>query len=229
MADAGTIIKDAMQDISVLGAGKSPTTNDNTDCLRKLNDMLDSWSTSTILVPFRTQVSHTLNGSESYTIGSSGDINTTRPTAIESAYVRHDGIDHPMRVSHDRSEYDRIHDKDITGFPSFLYYEPQVPLGKLFVWYTGDSSYTLYLNTRGQLTQFPDTSTAIDIASGYKRAITKNLSIEIAPMYEASVSNELATSAKDALSKIKRLNRQLPVMSYDAAISSRNQYNIETR
>ena len=63
MADAGTIIKDAMQDISVLGAGKSPTTNDNTDCLRKLNDMLDSWSTSTILVPFRTQVSHTLNGS----------------------------------------------------------------------------------------------------------------------------------------------------------------------
>ncbi len=229
MADALTLIKDAMQDLGVLGAGKTPTAGEQADCLRKLNTMLDSWSTSSILVPFRTQVVHTLNGSQSYTIGVGGDIDTARPTYIDSAFSSHQGIDYPLRVSRDRSEYDRIEDKNITGIPRFLYYEPSLPLGKLFIWYTGDASYELKLNTRGQLTQFPDTTTDVDIAPGYDMAISTNLGIRIAPMFEVSVSNELAIDARDSLAKIKRLNRQIPVMQFDRAIpSSNNDYNINT-
>jgi len=229
MADALTIIKDAMLDLAVLGSGKTPTTNEQTDCLRKLNDMLDSWSLSSILVPFRTQVSHTLTGAQSYTIGSGGDINTTRPTYIESAYVKHQIIDYPVRVIRDRAEYDRIEQKSIIGIPRVIYYEPSLPLGKVFIWYVGDASYTLYMNVRGQLAQFPDTSTDVDIAPGYKRAMSANLAIEIAPMFEVTVSQELVKKASESLSMIKRLNRQVPVMQYDTAIPSFNEsYNINT-
>ena len=227
MADAATLIKDAMQDLGVLGAGKSPTTNDETDCLRKLNAMIDSWSTSTILVPFRTQVSHTLDGSQSYTIGSGADINTTRPTAIESAYVTYNSNDYPVKVLTDRAEYDRITDKSITGVPRVIYYEPSLANGTIFVYYVGDSSHTLVLNTRGQLSSFPDTTTDVDIAPGYELAITTNLALRIAPLFEVSASRELVMDARESLSKIKRLNRQSPIMSYDAVIPTKQGYNIE--
>lgn len=227
MTSATTIITDSMQDLGVLGAGKSPTTTDLTDCLRKLNDMLDSWSIGSLLVPFRTQISHALDGSQSYTIGSGGDINTARPSLINTAYVSHSGSDSPVRVIRDRAEYDRIGSKDTIGPPSVVYYEPSVPLGVLYVYPVGDSSYTLKLNTRGKLTQFPDTTTDVDLAPGYNRAISKNLAIEIAPMFEVSASAELVLAAKESKSEIKRLNRQIPVMQYDTAITG-SSYNIET-
>lgn len=229
MADAATLIKDAMQDLGVLGAGRTPTSSDYTDCLRKLNAMLDSWSTSSILVPFTTQISHTLDGSQSYTIGSGGDINTTRPTYINSAYVNDGSNDYPLFVLRDRSAYDRISDKSDTGTPELVYYEPSLPTGTIYVYYVGDSSHTLYLNVRGQLTAFPDTTTDVDIAPGYNKAIYTNLAIEIAPMYEISVSNELAKKAQESLAQIKRLNLPAPIMQYDPAMPGiRMGYNIET-
>ena len=227
MADAQTLIKDAMQDLGVLGAGKTPSANDLTDGLRKLNAMLDSWSTNTLLVPFRTQISHTLDGSQSYTIGSGADINTTRPTYIDSAYVNDGSNDHPVTVLRDRSAYDRIVDKSITGTPYFVYYEPSLPNGTLFVYYVGSASHTLYLSTRGQLTAFPDTSTDVDIAPGYELAITTNLALRIAPMHEVSVTAELAKDARDSMAAIKRLNRQSPIMQYDPIMSGGG-YNIES-
>ena len=229
MADAATLIKDAMQDLGVLGAGRTPNANDLTDCLRKLNSMLDSWSTSSILVPFTTQISHTLDGSQSYTVGSGADINTTRPAYINSAFVNDGNDDYSVFVLRDRSAYDRITDKSLTGRPEVLYYEPSLPSGTLYVYYVGNASYTLYLNVRGQLTQFPDTSTDVDIAPGYNKAIYTNLAIEIAPMYEVTVSNELAKKAQESLAQIKRLNLPAPIMQYDPAMPGiRRGYNIET-
>lgn len=229
MADAATLIKDAMQDLGVLGAGRAPTSNDLTDCLRKLNAMLDSWSTSSILVPFSTQISHTLDGSQSYTIGSGADIDTTRPTYIKSAYVNDGSTDSDVFVLRSRAAYDRITDKSVTGTPEVLYYEPSLPSGTIYVYYVGDSSYTLYLNVRGQLTQFPDTSTDVDIAPGYNKAIYTNLALEIAPMYEVTASNELIKKAQESLAQIKRLNLPAPIMQYDPAMPGfSGRYNIET-
>lgn len=229
MATAAALIKQAMQDLGVLGAGRTPTTGDYTDCLEKLNDMLDSWSTSSLLVPFRTQVSKTLTGAQSYTIGVGGDINTARPTYIESAHVSDSGNDYPVNVLRDRAAYDRIAQKNLTGIPGSIYYEPSLPLGNLFVWYVGDSGNVLYLNVRGELTRFPDTTTDIDLSQGYKKAVYSNLALEIAPMYEVSASQELFKKATEGMAMIKRLNRQVPVMQYDEAIPGvSGRYNIET-
>jgi len=228
MTTALSLVTDAMQDLGVLKAGGTPSSANQTDCLRKLNSMLSLWSTSSLLVPFRTQVSHTLTGAQSYTIGSGGDINTTRPTFIDSAFVTYLGNDFPVEVLRDRTEYDGIALKTTTGIPRAIYYEPSVPLGTLYVYYVGDSSYTLYLNTRGQLTQFATISTDVDLAPGYDELIYSNLAINIAPMFEVSVSQELAKKARDSMTMVKRLNRQSPVMEYDPAIPSKSRYNIET-
>ena len=102
MTTATTLITDSLQSLGVVAAGQSPTANDLSDGLRKLNNMLGLWSLSTLLVPFRTQISKTLDGSSSYTVGAGGDINTTRPAAIDSAYVRVIDVDYPVRVYQDR-------------------------------------------------------------------------------------------------------------------------------
>lgn len=228
MANAGDIIKDALQDLGVVSAGKDPTPDDYTDGLRRLNKLLDSWSTTSLLVPFRTQVSHILNGSESYTIGSGGDIDTTRPTIIESAYTVHQTRDYPVHVSHDRTEYDRIYDKSITGIPRLLYYEPEIPLGRVFIWYVGDGSYTLKMSTRGTLTEFPDTTTDVPLGPGYEFALEYNLAIILAPVYETQVSQEVVSNALQGKGNIKRLNRQSPVMVYASGVpGGRGRYNIE--
>ena len=229
MANAGDIIKGAMQDLGALAPVQSPSTDDYSTFLRRLNGLLQLWSLDTLLVPFRTQVTHTLNVSESYTIGSGGDIDTTRPTVIESAYTSRQSRDYPLHVSRDRSEYDRIYDKQIVGIPRVLYYEPEVPLGRVFVWYVGDGSYTLKMSTRGMLEEFTDTTTDVDLAPAYELALEYNLAIVIAPILEIGVSAETSAFAKDYLSKIKRLNRQSPKMVYPRGIpGGRGRYNIES-
>ena len=228
MTTAAQIIKQAMQDAGVLGIGKTPTSNDYTDILSRLNDLAETWSLDSLSVPFRTQVSKALNGSQSYTIGSGGDIDTTRPTNIESAFVRDSGgFDFPLRVIRDRTKYDDINDKSITGLPNTLYYEPSVPLGTIYLWYVGDSTYTLYMETRGQLTAFPDTSTDIDLAPGYKQAFIKNLAVSICPMFEMSATPELINDARLSLSAIRRLNRQIPIMDASVPAGNHDYYRIE--
>jgi hypothetical protein len=228
MAKASDIITDAMQDIGVLYAGKVPTTDEYSTCLRRLNNLLELWSIDSLLVPFRTQISHTLDGSESYTIGSGGDIDTVRPAFIESAYTVHQTRDYPLHVSRDRSEYDRIYDKSIRGVPKVLYYEPELPLGRIFIWYVGDGTYTLKMSVRGTLTSFPDITTEVDLAPAYSIGLEYNLAIMIPPVFEASASAEVIKLAQDSLTKIGRLNRQSPKMQYPRGIpGGRGRYNIE--
>lgn len=230
MAKASDIIKDALQDLGVLRAGKSPGAADLTDGLRKLNTMLERWSLGTLMVPFSTQISHTLDGSESYTVGSGGDINTTRPTRVNHAYSTRGGIDYQVYVAHDRKEYDRIVKKDITGIPRMVYYEPTLPTGTLYVYYAGDASDTLVLDVQGQLTQFPDEDTTdVTLAPGYQECMYSNLALKLAPAYEVSASAELVKLARDSMTEIKRANLRKPVMRYDEAIPrGRHYYNIES-
>lgn len=226
--DASTIVTTALRKLGVLSAGQSATSDDLTDGLASLNSMIESWSIDSLNVPFQTQVSHTLDGSQSYTIGSGGDINTTRPTFIASAFVKVSNINYPMTIIRDRSTWSGIYDRRITGIPEFIYYDAAYPLGTIEVWYVGDSTHTLYLNTRGQLEQFADTTTNIDLAPGYERALAFNLAIEIAPDYETEPSQLILKTAQESLTSIKRLNRENPIMSYDQAIPTRSRtYNIE--
>ena len=229
MANAGDIITDAMQSLGVLGAGKTPGTADLSDNLRKLNAMLERWSLSTLMVPYSTQISHTLDGSLSYTVGTGGDINTDRPTRVNHAYSTRNTTDYPVYVAHDRNEYDRIVKKDVEGIPRMIYYEPTMPLGTLYVYYAGNASDTLTMDVQAQLTQFADTTTDYTLPPGYYELFYSNLAMIIAPAYEVTVSMELAKLAKESLSEIKRANRRLPVMRYDDAIPrGRHYYNIES-
>jgi len=225
---ATQIITTALRHLGKLSAGASPSASELSDGLSDLNDLLETWATEPLMLHYQSNESFTLSGAQSYTIGSGGTFNTTRPVRILSAYVREGTTDYPVRVMTDRMEYDRICQKATTGRPEVLYYEPTDPLGTVFVYPVGDSTHTLYLNNQAQLTAFADVTTSYDLPPGYKSCLQYNLAVDIAPGYETEPSAIVVSRAMTTKASIKRMNRPSPVMTYSAAIPTRQTYDIET-
>jgi hypothetical protein len=97
---ARDILTRALRIAQVFAQGDDITgTDEETDALSVLNSLLASWSAERLLVPHLETDSLTLTASDGeYTIGSGGDINTTRPLRIEHAFVRDSGNnDYPVR------------------------------------------------------------------------------------------------------------------------------------
>ena len=113
--------------IGNVGAGEAPNADDINTGFMALNDMLDSWSTSWLFVFQLFEESFALtSGKGVYLVGPSGDFVTTRPTDIQSAYVRLSNIDYVMqRITNDA--YSGITMKaGFNGIPDYFYYNPQV-------------------------------------------------------------------------------------------------------
>ena len=229
MATARVICTAALRKLGALSLGETPEEAELDDCLLALNSMLESWSLETLIAYYWKQETHTLDGSQSYTIGSGGDIDTTRPTEIVSAYVRYQGqYDWPIEIIKDRERYDSIVDKTIIGQPYALYYQPSLPLGVINLWLVGSAEYEINFTSLTQLESFSTLDTDVELPPGYERAFTYNLAIEIAPEEEQDPSMAVVKIAVESKGNIKRMNREAPEMDYDVAIPSRNRFNINT-
>lgn len=210
MATAQQIIEDALADIGAVDPIEPLTANESAHGLRKLNEMLESWSTESLAVYQILQENFpTVAGTASYTIGSGATWNTTRPLRIESAFIRHSGIDYPLDVVL-REVYDAISAKTTQGRPELLYYEPSVANGVVYPYGVPDAVYTVFLNSYKQLQSFAALTTTVVLPTGYILAIKSNLSLHLAPGYNKTPSDELKNIARDSLAAIKRLNARTP-------------------
>lgn len=112
----------ALKQANVLGVGQSASAEDIQDCFALLNMMLAQWNRRRYAIYHLKTVSIACDGSQSYTIGPGGDIDTTRPNKIESAYFRQiitsppNQIDYPLEIIRAREDYDRIYLKDMQSF-----------------------------------------------------------------------------------------------------------------
>ena len=223
MATAQTIIDRAARLIGAVSSGESPTTDESADCLTALNAMVDSWNTDRLVIYALADVTKTLTSNDgSYTIGSGGDINTTRPLRIEGAYVTDSGTDVPVEVV-DSNAWDSIPLKTTTAnYPSLLYYEPAYPLGIVHLWPVPTSTDVLTLSVLSQLSSFATVGTSVSLPPGYERALAYNLAIEIAPEFGRPVPAEVAKIARDSLASIKRVNHKPPMLQIEFAEGRRS-------
>jgi len=92
------IISGALRSIGALEAGETPSASTANDALILLNDMLDQWSNSPLMIHYTTEIIHPLTGSQyQYTIGPGGQIgsifagsisaNTLTVTAVTSGAI----------------------------------------------------------------------------------------------------------------------------------------------
>ena len=229
MANAEDIIKGALKKLGVYAAGETLNNDDLADALEALNDMLGSWSINGLNLLAETLINTSVAaGVGSITIGSGATWDTTRPTRIVGAYVRDsNGIDLPVRIIEDRSEYDRIIDKTITGRPRALFYDATYTTGTIYLDMVTDEAYTLFVVALIPLSNLALKTTTVSLPDEYKLALKTNLAVVLAPDYEKSISPELGAIAFESRSVLQR-NNSKPVVARLSELSTGRTFNINT-
>jgi len=218
----------ALRAIGNVGSGETPNADDINTAFAALNDMLDSWGTSRLFVYQLAEQSFPLvTGQATYLVGPGGDFNTTRPTKIDSAYVRLGQIDYQLDPI-DNDAFSAIALKATApALPKYFYYNPQMPAGELNLWPVPQSGLTIFMQSPQQLSQFPDQVTDIAFPPGYAEAIRYGVMPRLAAEGLGRVTAEQEKLAESSVARIKTLNSRVPVLrpAYGAGAGSRFNIN----
>ena len=199
----------AMRLIGAIGVGETMTTDESADMLESLQAMMDSWNTERLFVYYIKEDTLTLTGGDAeYTMGPSGDINTTRPVRIDnSCFVRFNSIDFPLQLIEVQA-WNSIPAKDTaSNIPMYLYVVMEYPLIKLKVYTEPTSaSAVLHISSWKPLQAFAALTDDLALPPGYLDAITYSLAERIAPEYGKELPVTVARTAARCRANIKRVN-----------------------
>ena len=219
---AGDLVTSALKKARVLGQDQTASPGDMSDGLAALNAMLDSWWLERLAVYRQRQESFTWSGA-SNTIGSGGDFSTTRPVKVTGAFFRVGSTDHPLTII-TREQYDSEPLKSTSGTPAYLFYDPEYPLGKLYL-FPVPAEGELFLSSYQQIEAFTSPTDEADLPPGYERAVIFNLAVEIAPEYGLEAPGSVQRIAAQSKSILKRHNATPSVLSMPSGLT-RSIYDI---
>lgn len=225
------IIKLALKKGRVLGVGDTLEDSEAQESLDTLNLMLETFSLKKMLVFHETQINFPFVAAQAtYTIGPGGMFNhPNRPLKLWSAFTRMQGIDYPMQILTDSTQYDSINNKFIVvSYPASVWYEQTIPLGTLH-FYPEPSGGEVYLRFWEQLQSYPTLTTPTVLPVGYKALLVSNLAVNLCADFGIDPSGPLLQWAKDTRAAIKTYNHTTLALTSEAAYVSRtgnNRYNI---
>jgi len=234
MTTVSQVLTRAGQALGYTGRNEVLSAADANDALAAFNAMLDSWSGEGLASYANQTISAPLViGTQSYTIGSGGTINTTRPDNILQAWIRDSqNLDFPVEVV-PQDEWNGIVMKSNTSqIPQVLFYDPQYPLGIVYVFPVPLIGYTLMFNAIIQQSTFSSLPMSISSPPGYERAYILNLALELISvgfpcMLQDKEYGRLIDNASQAKGNIKRKNIKEVIAEYDGAlVGNVSPYNI---
>lgn len=209
------LVRSALRLIGAISSSETPAADESTDALESLNMLLASWGASRFLSASTAKVTKTMTGALSYTIGPSGDINATRPTAIYTAHWTVGGLDYPLQVL-DYADYQDIGIKNVGGIPEYITLKPDNPLSTVYLFPVPADGVLTIDNVRPAT----DLTLADDLPypPEWIRALKFNLAIEIAPEYGFTVTPELAESARESKAIVMRSMVTVPMAKFDSLL-----------
>lgn len=209
MSTGTTLITRSLRMLGVIASGGTADANQLADGLTALNGLLESWRNDKLLVYAQTDNSLTMaNGDNSYTIGTSGDLNITRPVKFDDAFMRQSNVDSHVDLI-TQEEWDAIPDKTVSSpLVTQAFYNPTMSSsqGTLQVYPTPSAANVLHLISWVVLMSLTAVTDTVTLPPGYDRAIASNLAIEMAPEYGIAASAEIIKIARDSLAAIKGVN-----------------------
>lgn len=218
------LIQLILRDAGVNGVGQSPNAEDNTDVLDTLNMMLDEWATRRWLVYHLVDVSVSVTGAASYTIGAGGNFNTTRPDQVAAAFFRSTlnpsgPVDYPLSDVGSREDWNRIAIKTVGTWPQWYWYDAAYPLGIVYLYPVPTSGIgEIHLSLKQPLSHFPDLTTDINLPPAYINALRWNGAERVRPMYGLQPSEQIARLARGSLASVRGPNIQTPLVSMPSGI-----------
>ncbi len=207
------VITAAYRRNGVYEVGESLSAAEASDGLLAMQDMIAEWAAEGITVPVIVEDSVVLTiGQVEYTIGQSGspDIETLRPEQITRAFIRSDTFDYVVSIIGEAA-YARLRDKSGIGSvrPRYLWYNPTVPNGTIFLYREVTATDTLFISS---LKPFVDNTSLTDdmtvelgIPRAYQAPITNNLAIELGMENGIDPSPALVARAMEGKKNIKSL------------------------
>jgi hypothetical protein len=216
MATALDIILRGRRLLNAHGVGETLETELANNGLEALNAMLESMSLDGLLVYAIQSNTFTLTSTQTYTVGTGGTFNMSRPDRIEGAYTTVNGTDYPLTIINN-DQWNDIAVKNLTStYAEYIKYEPFTPLGTLSIY--PKSAGTITLNTYQPLQVFETLTEVLALPRGYARAMAACLAVEIAPETGRPVSRELMMMASSAKASLQRINADECVLSIDPVL-----------
>ncbi len=205
-----TILESAMKSIGVIAAREVANLNDLNDALEVFQSMLRMWAARRLLIYASVRESKVLTaGVASYTWGSGGNINTTRPMRILGAFIRDvNNFDHPVEIISEE-EYNGIAVKTTQARPDRLFFHPLYPLASIYLYSTPDAAETLWIISMKQFTEtssFAALEDEIDFPPEYQEPMITNLAFRLAPRYGKSTPQEVSVLANSGIGTISTIN-----------------------
>ena len=202
----------------------SLTTGEQNYYLSRLNSMMDSWSNERMMIHSVQQTSFALTNSQgSYSIGSGGDFNMTRPTRIvDPCFIRDsNNFDIPLEIINVEA-YGRIVLKTLDGtWPQYLYYDrgySTTSTGRVYFWPEPGAGLSTFINTLQPLQNFSTVSVTLQLPPGYQDAIESNFAMRVAPGF-VTLDPLVIKHAMDSKKAIKSQNAFDPVLRLDYGLA----------
>lgn len=243
-ATANTISTGSLSILGVIDPEDTPTSAMLADAYRRLNMMMGAWSLQNLTIPVTARETFALvagkgGPSNPYTIGPSGNLNTTRPADLLGCGLLLNTnptqpVEIPRGMFTDES-YQAIQIKTLTSsLFTNIYYEATFPLGSIYLWPVPDSAVnSLVLYRKTQLGLFTSQTASYDLPEGADEAVEYNLAKRLLDVYSVDPQKKanVLDLAKTSLAIYKRSNHQIVDQPIDPMWTPNNLsggYNINT-
>lgn len=233
------IITMALKASSVVGVGQTPSAEDANDAFNILNLMIAVWNRKRWLMWAEDDVSCLSDGGTSYTIGAGQQFDTPRPDRLQFAFVRqwpvvgNQPYDSVLNIIDSHEDYARITLKNLSTWPTNVFYDSQFPFGSLHFYPVPPSGmFELHVLIKNQITPFTGLTQNLDddVPPEFFDAILWNLAVRIRPLYGLAPDPSIIALAKISLNTIRQANMQVPTltMPYGYPVGRRNGYGWTT-
>lgn len=223
---AGEIIASALKRIGAIAANESPSAEDAATGLESLNLLIDQWQTERLTVFTLTRTTWSIvSGTGSYTVGTGGDVNITRPTSAGTVTIKFVNTSSSPSTEYQcnaltEQAYQAIPQKDLTSvLPTSAYYNPTygaTGLGTITYWPVPTSTTLLgVIYAPAPIGEAAATTTTFYLPPGYRRFYITNLAVELAPQFNRPIDEGLMLAARDSKAAVKRANNRLADLFID--------------
>lgn len=207
---AQDVIANALRWLGVLAVGETASSQELSDGLVVLNELVASLSAEEIYLYTRAVDALTATATTgSYTWGTGGAINSTRPLRLVKADCSFGGTTVPVDII-GFAAWSNIPERAVQGnVVQRAFLDNAYPLATLNLWpVPKTTSTTLSLYSLKALTAFAATTDTFDFPPGYERAIRLNLALDLAPEYGIALTATHVSLAEQAKRALRSLNKQ---------------------
>ena len=209
----------------VIGVAEGAGAQAYADALESCNSMLKLWAVKGRITHHVVTETFALTvGQKSYTIGTGGNFDTSRPTEIVGGFTRDtNNVDLELCLVA-REQYNLVTNKTVRARPRSIYYNPTYPLAVVHFQPVPDIAYTLSLDSVKPLNEFISLDSDVTLPPEYEEAIKYNLAARLAPENGVPLTIEVVNLAGNAFNSLPR--QPVPAAQFDC-IARRYNINVE--